>query len=132
MRPGIFALIVPSILLAASVCSAATLTTASSKDGKVIVTLAGEIAEGDSDTLKAIILKANDNRRLVALVRLDSPGGSILEGVKLADIIRYGKIATSVTGSAQCASACFIVFAAGSEKYASYAATVGVHGVSDE
>ena len=105
---------------------------ASSKDEKVIVTLAGEITEGDSDTLKTIIRKANDNGRLVSLVRLNSPGGSILEGVKLADIVRFGKIATSVIGTSQCASACFIVFAAGSEKHASYTASVGVHGVSDE
>ena len=66
------------------------------------------------------------------MVRLNSPGGSILEGVKLADIIRFGKIATSVIGNSQCASACFIVFAAGSEKNASYTASVGVHGVSDK
>jgi hypothetical protein len=63
---------------------------------------------------------------------LDRLGGSILEGVKLAHIIRFGKIATSVIGTSQCASACFIVFAAGTEKHASYTASVGVHGVSDE
>jgi hypothetical protein len=61
-----------------------------------------------------------------------SPGGKILEGVRLADLIRFGKIATTVPGSSQCASACFIAFAAGSNKYASYTASVGVHGVSDE
>jgi hypothetical protein len=65
------------------------------EDGKV-VTLAGEITEGDSDALKTIIRRANDSGHLIASARLNSPGGSILEGVKLADIIRYGKIATSV------------------------------------
>lgn len=30
-----------------------------------------------------------------------------------------------------CASACFVVFAAGTSKYASYSASVGVHGASD-
>jgi len=132
MRRGIFALTIMSIVLVASVASAATLTTASSKDGKVIVTLTGEIAEGDSDAFKTIIQTANNGGHLVATVRLNSLGGSILEGVKLADIIRFGKIATSVTGASKCASACFIVFAAGSEKYVSYTASVGVHGASDQ
>ncbi len=62
----------------------------------------------------------------------NSPGGSVLEGVKLADVVRDEKIATSVSGTAKCASACFMVFAAGSEKYVSYTAQVGVHGASDE
>ena len=132
MQCGIFTLTITTILLAYSVASAATLTTATSKDGKVTVTLTGEITEGDSDTLKTVIRKANDSGRLVVLVRLNSPGGRILEGVKLADTIRYGKIATSVIGTSQCASACFIAFAAGSEKHASYTASVGVHGASDE
>ena len=52
MQRGIFTLTITTILLAYSVASAATLTTATSKDGKVTVTLTGEITEGDSDILK--------------------------------------------------------------------------------
>ena len=132
MRRGIFALIIPSILGVASVASAATLTTTSSKDGKLTVTLSGEITEGDSDSLKTVIQTANNSGHIVAIIRLNSPGGSILESVKLADIIRFGKIATSVIGTSKCASACFIAFAAGSERYANYTASIGVHGASDE
>jgi hypothetical protein len=132
MQRAIFSLILPLILLLGSPASAATLTTSSSNHGKLTVTLTGEITKGDSDALKTIIRKANDSGRLVGLVQLHSPGGSILEGVKLANMIRFGKIATSVIGTSQCASACFIVFAAGTEKHASYTASVGVHGVSDE
>jgi hypothetical protein len=47
-------------------------------------------------------------------------------------VIRFGKISTSVIGNSECASACFIIFAAGSEKYVNYSASVGVHGASDE
>jgi len=100
-----------------SIARAATFVdTTVGKDGKVTTTLSGEIIEGDSDYFKRIIQLANNNSHMVAILRLDSPGGSILEGVKLADIVRFGKIATSVVGNSKCASACFIVFAAGNEK----------------
>lgn len=119
-------------IVAHSIATAASITSTVSKEGKVIVSIVGEITEGDADTLKLIIKSTNDSGRLVSGVRLDSPGGSILEGSKLAEIIRYGKMATVVANGATCASACFIVFAAGNPSYASYSASIGVHGASDE
>jgi hypothetical protein len=120
------------IVLLHSIASAASITSTVSKDGKVIVSLVGEISDGDSDTLKSIIKSANDSGHIVSAIRLNSPGGNLLEGSNLAGIVRFGKIATSVIGGATCASACFIVFAAGNPKYANYNASVGVHGASDE
>lgn len=38
------------------------------------------------------VRQANDARTFVANVRLDSPGGNLLKGVKIADAIRFGKI----------------------------------------
>ena len=58
-------------------------------------------------------------------------GGNLLEGAKLADAIRYAKIASVVPNGATCASACFVAFAAGADKFASYSASIGVHGASD-
>jgi hypothetical protein len=110
---------------------AAVVTSAISKENKVIVTIVGEISDGDADALKVIVKSANDSGRLVSGIRLDSPGGNFLEGSTIADIVRFGKIATIVTSGAKCASACFIVFAAGTSKFASYSASVGVHGASD-
>jgi hypothetical protein len=81
--------------------------------------------------LKSIIKSANDVGRFVSGLRLNSPGGLVSEGAKLADVVRYAKISTVVANGATCASACFIVFAAGPEKFASYGANVGVHGASD-
>jgi hypothetical protein len=119
-------------VLSHSGVNAASITSTISKDGKVIVSLIGEIADGDADTLKSIIKSANDSGHFVSAIRLDSPGGSILEGSNLASVVRFGKIATSIVNGAKCASACFIVFAAGSPKYANYNASVGVHGASDQ
>lgn len=131
MRRGFLATTVTLALLASSVADAATLSATTAKEGKVTVTLTGEITEGDADGFKNIIRRANDRNQVVGTIRLNSSGGSLVEGVKLADIVRFGRIATAVIGTAKCASACFIVFAAGGEKYANYAALVGVHGASD-
>lgn len=124
-----------TLLLATAVvapASAANLKTATTKDGNVVVSLSGEIAVGDSDAFKAVVGNANRAGHLVSRLRLNSPGGNLLEGAEIADIVRFGKIPTSIAGSAVCASACFIIFAAGSEKSADYSARIGVHGASDE
>lgn len=118
--------------LTTSGSAAATLSNLLSNEGKIILILDGEISAGDADDLKNQIQLANDQGKLVSGVRLNSMGGNLLEGAKLAEIVRYARIATVVANGARCASACFIVFAAGNEKYASHSAFVGVHGASDE
>jgi hypothetical protein len=112
--------------------SAATFKSVATKDGKTIVLLSGEIIEGDAETLKAAIKAANDAGKLVSGVRLNSPGGNLLEALRLADAVRFAKVATNVAGNATCASACFLVYAAGAAKFANYTAQVGVHGASDK
>jgi hypothetical protein len=68
------------------------------KDGRTIILLSGEIVEGEADTLKASIKTANDVGKLVSGVRLNSPGGNLVEGLKLADAVRFAKVATNVAG----------------------------------
>lgn len=75
-------------------CASAHSATVSSivkKDGKVPLTLDDEIFEGDSEKVKSIIKSANDAGRLVSGIRLNSKGGNLLEGVKIAEVVRYGK-----------------------------------------
>ena len=110
----------------------ATLKPSSTKEGRIIVSISGEIAEGDTDSFKAAVKTANDAGKLVTSIRLNSPGGSLLEGVKLAEAIRFAKVATNVGRGATCASACFLIFAAGETKFANYTAQIGVHGASDQ
>lgn len=118
--------------LVGSVADAAYIRSATSSEGKEVIFLDGKIEAGDVQDLRSVIKRANAENRLVSAIRLNSPGGVLGEGAKLAGIIRYGKIATVVPAGAQCASACFLVFAAGPEKYASYSANIGVHGASDQ
>jgi len=112
--------------------ASADLRSYTSKEGNEIVTLVGTIDVGDAQMLETIIKTANDHSRKVAAIRLNSPGGILGEGRKLADLVRYGKIATVVAAGSQCASACFLVFAAGIEKFANYNSNVGVHCASDQ
>jgi hypothetical protein len=128
-------LIVPAIVISCAIpstASAATFKSVATKDGGTIILMSGEIVEGDTETLKASIKTANDSGKLVSGVRLNSPGGNLLEGLKLADTVRFAKVATNVAGSATCASACFLVYAAGATKFANYTAQLGIHGASDK
>jgi hypothetical protein len=98
-------------------------------EGRITIAITGTINLGDTDVFAAELKQANDAKKIVANVSLNSVGGNLLEGVKLADAVRFGKISTHV--ERMCASACFLVFAAGSTKFANYAARIGVHGASD-
>jgi hypothetical protein len=108
-----------ALSLVAEPAFAAVIKSSIGKDGRLTIGITGEIVEGDSDTFIGSIKQANLAGKLVGNVRLNSPGGNLLEGVKLADAVRAGKIATNVGRTATCASACFLVFAAGYEKNAS-------------
>lgn len=137
MKTGILCvgLITSAIVISCAIPSAApaaTFKSVAAKDGTTIILLSGEIVDGDADTLKASIKTANDAGKLVSGIRLNSPGGNLLEGLKLADAVRFAKVATNVAGNATCASACFLVYAAGAMKFANYTAQVGVHGASDQ
>src|SRR6185437_11131973 len=131
MLRSLLVLSVASLFAGVGLSKAATVESIDSKDGKTRLNFTGEIQPGDQDAVVLAIKRANDKNRLVATIRLSSPGGNILEAVKIADVVRKAKMATAVLGGATCASACFIIFAAGNEKYAHYSAAIGVHGASD-
>lgn len=120
--------------VAAACCSAsaADLTTTLSRENKTIVLLTGELAEGDASRLRSIVRASTNSGRPVSGIRLNSPGGSLLGGVRLAGVIQNAKIATVIPSGATCASACFIAFVAGAEKFVGATATVGVPGAADK
>jgi hypothetical protein len=135
MRRDFWVVIPFGMMLATSMvdqASAADLKPSTTKDGRIVVSISGEITEGDAESLKAAIKVANDASKFVSSVRLNSIGGNLLEGVKLAEVVKFAKMATNVGQGATCASACFLVFAAGQTKFANYTAQIGVHGASDQ
>ena len=49
----------------------------------------------------------------------------------MADWVKSAKISTNVGQNSTCASACFLIFAAGEAKYANISARIGVHVASE-
>jgi ATP-dependent protease ClpP protease subunit len=120
------------LALSASVATAAEIKSFNLKDGSVEISISGNIAPGVIDALRASIKAANDAGKLVTSLRLNSEGGSLLEAVRVADWVRSAKISTNVGQGAICASACFLIFAAGETKYANISARIGVHAASEK
>lgn len=103
-----------------------------SKEGKTIVSINGEIVRDDVPLVRNAIKAANDAGRIVSGFRLNSQGGNLLAAIEIAELVRFARVATVVANGATCASACFFIFAAGSDKFASHSAQLGVHGAADE
>jgi hypothetical protein len=120
------------LALSASVAAAAEIKSFNLKDGSVEISISGNIAPGNIDALGASIKAANDAGKLVTSLRLNSEGGSLLEAVRVADWVKSAKISTNVGQGATCASACFLIFAAGETKYANISARIGVHAASEK
>ena len=96
-----------------------------------VVLLLGKITDGDAVSLKRIVeATAQGGRKPV--VSLNSPGGLFLEGIRLAETVNRFGLTTYVEEGAHCASACFLVFVAGKEKFVSYNARIGVHSSKDD
>lgn len=60
----------------------------------------------------------------------NSPGGNPYGAYDVAQLIREHKSATGVEDNAMCASACVLMWGAGSKKFASTTSHIGVHGVA--
>lgn len=93
--------------------------------------LDGEIIPGDANRLAYVVHEARLAGRRVDVLRLDSKGGDLIEGLRLADVVSSLGLTTVIPGRDICASACFFPFAAGVRRMASPDGRVGVHGVSE-
>ena len=102
------------------------------RGGSVIIQLSGGIVPGDGDAFVSALQKAAAAGKPVESVQLNSPGGNLGEGAKLAAAIKLGQLSTVVPSGAVCASACFLAFAAGEQKFAGDEARIGVHKASEK
>lgn len=90
------------------------------------VRIEGEITEATIARFDAAILADPS----IDTVVLDSPGGVVLASRDLAMRIRRLHLTTVVPANAECASACFMLFAAGERRIASPSARIGIHSAS--
>ena len=103
--------------------------TVPARDGKLLLVAEGEIKEGDDKRLHEFVAALPAQTKLWA-IGLDSPGGNLREGVYLAGSIHSSGLPTIVSSRGMCASACFLMFAAGSPRMAAINARIGVHSAS--
>ena len=94
----------------------------------VLVSAVGRIAPGDSERLRAFLAALPKNDRLYGFA-VDSPGGNIFEATEIAALIRGHTILVPRGG--ECASACFLLFAAGAHRIVAGDARIGVHSASE-
>ncbi len=116
-------------LLVSSVpARAASFSFNTAMDGGATILMEGRIEQGDAGRLHTLIDNARRSGRSLARVQLNSPGGNLGEGLKMAIEIKGQRLATEVPKGATCASACFFLFAGGASKSVGEDARVGVHG----
>ncbi|WP_417700986.1 ATP-dependent Clp protease proteolytic subunit [Pseudophaeobacter sp.] len=102
---------------------AARYSLALSSDGTAIV-FDGEITFGLTKALKALMLRHPEVRR----IGLSSPGGHIYEARGVAKLVQAQEVSTQALGL--CASACTLIFAAGTQRVLAPQAQLGFHGYS--
>jgi hypothetical protein len=74
---------------------------------------AGAIGEGDANKLAQLVRdKGLESGFDDFTVRLNSPGGLLLEGIKIGNVIRDAELETLVSRGDECASACALAFLA--------------------
>ncbi len=95
------------------------------------IRIKGRIEAGDAQKLEQLLATPQGRQAFVrsGTFLLDSRGGRVSEALKIAKIVERGFGTTVVLSGAQCYSACFIVYAAGSYRVAGEAAALGVHRV---
>jgi hypothetical protein len=104
-------------------------------EGNVAITAIGEIVDGDTDRLRALVQKLSATLPPAGelnAVFLDSPGGKLAEGERLAGAIQKLHVAIVLPPGSQCDSACFLLFAADARRSVAADALVGVHSASLE
>jgi len=85
------------------------------------------LATRSQANIKALRTIAEEEK--VVTVFLDSPGGALITAIQLGNIIREHGIKTAVADSAQCASACALVWLSGKERYMGENARIGFHSI---
>lgn len=115
-----------ALLLADGEARALTFDRGRAEDGRPTLAVQGRIVPGDAERFRAAVSGAPAN----LLVVLNSPGGAVIDGRDIGRIIRARGFSTLVPARAVCASACFMMFAAGRNKLAEPGAMIGVHSAS--
>ncbi len=96
-----------------------------------VIVLRGLIRGDDASRFDAALGRLPHRRSTHTTLELQSPGGDARGALLLVrDVLARG-VDTSVPEGGTCASACFLVFAAGRHRLAGQGALIGVHGAAE-
>ncbi len=116
-------------LLTTASAQAANISSLALNKGGVAILIDGPITSGDAAKFRLERIKAS---QAITMVGLNSLGGEIPEAVEIAELMKGMDVTAVVIDKAICASACFLLFAAASQRFVSEGALVGVHNASVE
>jgi hypothetical protein len=88
------------------------------------LTLTGQIAQGDAERFKDYL---DANPATPAMIRLNSPGGSVQDALEIGRHLRAAEVATVMGAGDICLSACPYILASGLSRNIHNDAQVGVH-----
>ena len=116
-------------LFAGSRAMAADITVRRIDDTSVrMIVVEGEFNEGDGETFAEVSKRVGQGQALVAF---DSPGGALIAGLQIGQVIRLRHFSTVVPQDATCASACAIAWLAGTPRFLQTGGRVGFHAAFD-
>jgi hypothetical protein len=92
------------------------------------ITISGEIRAGDQETFSSDIQGLSDASVTVAL---EGPGGDLKTGREIGNEIRKRNFATLVDNRSECASACALIWLAGTPRIWEPGGKVGFHAASE-
>jgi hypothetical protein len=81
----------------------------------------GRMGFGSAEALQQVL----DANPKITLIELESPGGYVVEGMRMANMVEQRKLDTTVLG--RCASSCTFVFVTGQDRYLGTNAWLGFH-----
>jgi hypothetical protein len=101
-------------------------------NGQKIVLAQGEIVAGDAGKLVRALHRASVDKHGTRTVWLNSPGGSVIDAMNMADVINAVGVTTVVPARAMCASACAsVVFVAGKYRTVEKGGQLMIHSCFD-
>jgi ATP-dependent protease ClpP protease subunit len=90
------------------------------------IQMSGDINPGDYQKLRLFVQKNLEKYKSHRFIHLSSNGGSLLEALKIAGLLRL-MYPTILVKDGKCASSCFFLYLSGSTRYAWPASLLGIH-----
>ncbi len=127
---GIAAAALAAFILPCAAADAAQITYGfRGNDAAIMIT--GEIEPGDAMAVSRTMGAVGATGHRLAVVALNSPGGRVSEATIISDMVRTQGLSTFIPNNGECASACFMIFAAGRGKVVGDGVMVGIHSAAE-